>query len=221
MNLELDHLIYAGPDLEQLATDLGRLTGRPTTPGGSHDGFGTRNHIVASGSGTYLELMAPDPAQDGGPFANAIAPLTMPSLHAWCVRTNDMQAVANALKPLGIDVVTLAMQRQQADGSTVAWTSGFPAGDVLPALAPFFIEWQGDSPASALDANVTLRELALLTPDPQPITGLLDALGGIGGAVHVTVETHHVPGLRAAYVGPRGPFALRGAGYGMPAPRFD
>ena len=221
MNLELDHLLYAGPNLEQLATDLGRLTGRPTTPGGAHERFGTRNHLVGSQGGTYLELLAPDEDQTGGPFADAIAPLTMPSLHAWCVRTDDMSAVADAIKPLGIELATFDMERKTADGATVAWTSGFPHGDALPALAPFFIEWKGSSPADALESTVTLRELALMTPDTQPLHAFMEALGGIGGPAAVTVETHHVPGLRAAYVGPRGPFALRGAGHGMPAPQFD
>lgn len=221
MNLELDHLLYAGPNLEQLATDLGRLTGRPTTPGGAHERFGTRNHLVGSNGGTYLELLAPDPQQAGGPFADAIAPLTMPSLHAWCVRTDDMSSVEDALKSQGLSLATFDMERKAADGTTVAWTSGFPYGEDLPTLAPFFIQWHGPSPADALEATITLRELALMTPHTQPLEALMDALGGIGGPATVTIETHHVPGLRAAYVGPRGPFALRGAGHGMPAPRFD
>lgn len=61
--MTIDHILYVGPDLDELARELARASGVVATVGGKHPGQGTHNALVDIGDARYLELMAPDPEQ--------------------------------------------------------------------------------------------------------------------------------------------------------------
>lgn len=142
MTPALDHVLIPVPDLDAAGATLAARYGLPSTPGGSHPGFGTANRIVPLGP-AYLELVAvADPVRAA---ANAFgrwvtsSPPSRPM--GWAVRTSDLDGVA---RRLGLDV--RPGSREAADGTLLRWRmAGIEAAAAEPFL-PFFIEWGAGTP---------------------------------------------------------------------------
>lgn len=205
--VELDHLLWAAPDLDAGLAAVAALTGVAPARGGSHPGFGTRNGLLSLGD-AYLEVIAPDPDQDGaGNRGGAIAALARPGLLTFAVRTRDLDGFAAAARGAGLAVeAPVAMSRTRPDGVRLDWA-------VLPArhptygdLVPFAIDWRGSPhPAGTTPAGCRLREVTALHPDPEPLRAIYAALG-----VPVPVRRAAAPGFTALLDTPRGEVALVG-----------
>lgn len=222
MNLALDHLILAGPDLDRLVAETARTTGTAPVAGGSHPGQGTRNALLGLVGGCYLELMAPDPEGRRGDFLASIEDLRNPQLHAWCVRTDDADACARRIEAAGARVRRMEAGRDLPSGDRLEWELLFPSHHDFAGLTPFFIDWRGSPhPAESLSAEVELRLLSLRHPRPAELADWLQGLG-IGSGFGATadeprIETAEAPGraMRGDFSARRGPFALRGAAGGI------
>src|SRR4029079_8107647 len=85
---QVDHLLYATPDLDLGVAAIEKLLGVHATTGGQHLGFGTRNALLALGPLTYLEIIGPDPAQPkpAGPRRFGVDDLKAPQLIGWVSR---------------------------------------------------------------------------------------------------------------------------------------
>ncbi|SEE68999.1 VOC family protein [Ruania alba] len=178
---ELDHLVYAGPDLQVLVEEVHELTGVRPVAGGSHEGRGTANALLGLGEGRYLELLGPDPEQGepDRPRPLRVDQVTAPTMVGWAVRPTDIEAVAASARDSVYDPGPVApMSRRTTDGDLLSWRLTPPEGGLEGAI-PFLIDWQDTPHPSGALPGVELTSLTLEHPDPDQVRPALDALGAL------------------------------------------
>jgi len=179
--IELDHLVVACATLVQGDAWLRELAGVPSAPGGSHPGWGTHNRLLRLDARTYLELIAPDPAQaepalprpfglDDLALRERIA--ERPRLVHYVCGVPALEAIAG-LDP-GYDPGPIMSMTRGA----LSWRITMPQDAASAArrwsetgrLQPTLIEWAGGAapgrhPVDTLAASgVTLARLRLCAP---------------------------------------------------------
>ena len=95
MAIELDHLMWGAPTLEEGMAEAERLFGVSAAPGGVHPGGGTQNALLSLGDKYYLEIIAPDPDQqvDSG-FVQNLKNFPEPALITFAVGSGELSALA-------------------------------------------------------------------------------------------------------------------------------
>jgi hypothetical protein len=164
--IEVDHVLIAVDDLEAAAKEVEERYGLASVEGGRHQGFGTANRIVPLGE-TYLELVAvvDDEEAAASGFGSWVRGGEHPRLLGWCLRTDELDAVA---KRLGLTIADGS--RARPDGAVLRWRmAGLERSAEEPSL-PFFIEWGAGTPypGEALTQSATIDELRL-EGDPERI----------------------------------------------------
>ncbi|NNM32994.1 MAG: VOC family protein [Gemmatimonadetes bacterium] len=203
MTSNVDHLVYAVPDLQE-GMDLveSQLGVRPAI-GGRHPHLGSHNALLSLGEDVYLEVVAPDPDLPRPPRGVVfnMDGISKAHLTTWAMRAEDIQGMAKRSTSGGFDVGALAQgSRQRPDGSMLHWQLSDPYVMAFGGLVPFLIAW-GDSPHPAQSAPPAGRLLALEAehPEPDTVTAALDALGA-----DLTVTPGPAPLLRARIEGEDG-----------------
>lgn len=172
---ELDHIIFASPDLDEGVSHIKGLTGAEAAFGGPHIGLGSRNALLTFDDTTYFEVIASDPDQPEPkrPRPFGLDDTTTMHLAGWAIHPSPgepVEDVVELMKTLGTDPGPISsMSRKKPDGDEISWrlTSGdvaFKAGGSLP----FIIDW-GSTPTPAL-SQPKMGELVSLTvthPDAQ------------------------------------------------------
>jgi hypothetical protein len=202
MKAAIDHLVYLCPDLDPAVADIAAKTGVRPAFGGQHPGLGTHNALLSLASRTYLEIIAPDPAQPRPaelPFGLGTA--TQPGLRAWAIASDDLDTAVRQAASAGFGYpAVVSRRRRTADGRELTWrmtTYPQPPGG---AVIPFLIDWGGsEHPADAAPAGLSLDEFHLRSPEPGRLAALLGALG-----LDLTVESASRPALSAVLRGPQG-----------------
>jgi hypothetical protein len=170
-----------------------------------HPGRGTQNALVSLGEQRYLEIIAPDPKQNGPPQIPGLRELQEPRLVGWAVHTTDIAALAKKVVDAGVAIAEPRDgSRIRPDGRTLRWKS-FSLKDDRSGLLPFFIEWSRDSvhPSADAPAGCHLAHFSMGSPDPAELGRALRTLG-----IDYAVELRDKPRLVARISGPRGEFAL-------------
>lgn len=148
----LDHIIYASPDLEAAVEKVRTLTGVQPAYGGSHTGRGTRNALFSLGSDSYVEILAPDPAQSPEALTQAAGRIPQHArITTWAAKCDDLEEALRSANRNALDLGHVeAMSRSLLTGGQLAWrlTRGAEPGD---GLVPFLIDW-GRAPHPALNS---------------------------------------------------------------------
>lgn len=206
MATELDHLIWAVPDLDQGVGAMEKRTGVRAAYGGRHPGVGTHNAILDLGDRRYLEILAPDPTQTRfSSFGALVRDLREPKLLSWAVRTDDVRAISDAAQRGGLRPgVVLSLSRRSPSGVTLSWRLMQIEGHKFGPVMPIFIEWRTEEhPSRSAPSGCVLQSLAIQTPGADSLRSHLGVLG-------LTPEVREAgePGLQAELVTPSGPVAL-------------
>jgi hypothetical protein len=209
----LDHILLGSGDLDAGIAFVEQHLGTRAAFGGVHPGRGTQNALLSLGDRHYLEIIAPDPKQQGAnvtPMVRAdliahLRSLTTPRLVGWAAHPDNLDAFAKKLRDAGV-----AFQgpnpgsRIRPDGRLLRWQT-LNLDDDHSGLLPFFIEWAADSPHPASDApsGCSVSRFALATPDPDSLKKTATLLG-----LDVAVEKNEKPQIYATLRGPKGQLDL-------------
>jgi Glyoxalase-like domain len=201
----LDHFILGCHDLDHGVSCVEQRTGVRAAFGGVHPGRGTRNALLSLGERRYLEIMAPDPAQQVTPQIPRLRELKEPSIVGWAAHPGDLEKFSAHLREAGIAFEgPRAGSRQRPDGKLLHWKS-LTLKDDQDGLLPFFIEWSADSlhPSEDAPKGCTLTHFGAVTPKPvdlSKVAGLLQ--------LDMSILAGDKTALQAVIIGPKGELAL-------------
>jgi hypothetical protein len=206
---EIDHVVVGAATLEQGAEWVERHLGARPGQGGAHEGAGTHNLLLGLGTGCYLEVIAPDPAQpepehprlfdlDDPAVRTQLA--AEPRLIAYVARTSSLGPLADRLGPRGGEI--RAMRR-----GNLSWRMLLPPQrQDLGNLIPPMIQWEGEGTGPRLpDSKVRLIAIHAEHPEPDALRA---ALAERGLAEVVAVRPSPRPRLLALFRRPDGTDAV-------------
>lgn len=208
----LDHIFLGCNDLDHGIGFVEEQTGVRAAIGGVHPGRGTRNALLSLGERRYLEIIAPDPAQDRAqvqqfalkPLAH-LEELTAPRLVGWAAHPGDIEKFSVGLRDAAI--ATLGPwpgSRKRPDGKLLQWKT-LNLKDDQAGLLPFFIEWSADSlhPSADSPQGCRLLHFEAITPDPAALARIAKLLG-----LDLPISKGDHAQLRAIIGGPKGNFTV-------------
>ncbi|MFQ5741733.1 MAG: VOC family protein [Acidobacteriota bacterium] len=178
---DVDHVIWAVPDLELGIKSLEKKTGVLAMVGGVHPGRGTRNALISLGKQHYLEILATDPAQPDAKqeMAEIVRGLAEPRILGWAAGTQNLAKVEERIRAAGLETSgVVAGSRNKPDGTTLRWKTLAVEGHD-GTVVPFVIQWDKSSvhPSEDSPKGCTLGELRLEHPDPDKMNRFLKAMG--------------------------------------------
>jgi hypothetical protein len=206
----VDHLLLGVADLDRGIEWLELRAGTRAAIGGSHPGRGTRNALLSLGERKYLEIIAPDPAQQGAQsWLPNLGSLAQPRLVWWAAAASDVQSLSHSIREQGLETLgPYAGSRARPEGGVLTWTTlavttSLARNDVDPA--PFFIEWAPGTVHPSVDAPLggRLVTLEFEHPEPERLAVTLKKIG-IDAVVNPSATARIVATLDT----PKGPIVL-------------
>jgi hypothetical protein len=205
---QVDHLVFATPDLALGIDTAEKLFGVRATPGGQHPGEGTRNALIALGPTSYFEIIGPDPEQPAPARGRrfGIDEIKAPRLTTWVAKGKTLAQFAADAKAHGVDLgAVIPGSRKRPDGVVLSWTYTDPRVVLADRLVPYLIDW-GTSPHPSATAakGVTLLSLRAEHPDADRVQAMLTQLG-----LALAVTRGPKPSLIATFDSPKGRVELK------------
>ncbi|WP_226738773.1 VOC family protein [Microvirga lenta] len=188
----LDHIVIGARTLEEGVSYIRDVLEVTIPPGGKHPLMGTHNCLMKIGAGTFLEVIATDPASPKPPRprwfaldeeAQQARIQERPRIIAWVAGTRTLSAHLSTSptdmgRPIGLS------------RGGLTWRIGIRDDGSLPeqGLLPVLIEWpSGENPSSQMaEFGIRLERLRLHSPRPAALS---DALHGIRSRDLVEIES--------------------------------
>lgn len=205
----VDHLLLGVADLDRGIDWVEEKTGVRAVIGGSHPGVGTRNALISLGDRRYLEIIAPDPAQEEYRSHIDVRSFTEPRIVTWAASATDIEALVQKVKAAGYGVEGPSDgSRARPDGKLLRWrTLDVPAELGRQGIdpVPFFIEWAADSTHPAADSPKGCELLSIEIEHPASAS-VAELLAGLG--VEARVKQAPDPRIIATLRTPKGDVRL-------------
>ncbi len=173
----VDHFMYAVPSLDEGIAWATETFDAAPAYGGEHVGLGTRNALLSLGD-TYLEIIAPDPAQElGNTMGEQFAAMQGGGLVTWAARGN-LAVIAAQLQAGNIECRGPSRtERKTAEGDLLVWELLFPSTPQFGPRMPFFIDWLDcPHPSQTNPLGGAFKQLSLTLPEPQELQHILSQL---------------------------------------------
>jgi hypothetical protein len=207
---QVDHLVYATPDLDLGVKTIEGLLGVRAIPGGQHPGLGTRNALIALGPSRYLEIIGPDPGQPRPTGARrfGIDDLKAPRIIGWVAKGTGLEEVVSNARTAGVGLgAVIAGSRKRPDGVVLSWRYTDPDVVLEQRLVPYLIDWgTSPHPSSTAPRGATLVAFRAAHPDAKRVQDMLRQVG-----LNLMVEQGAQPALIATIDSPKGRVELRGS----------
>ena len=176
----VDHLVYAVPNLEKAMADLGKKLGVAPVLGGQHRSQGTHNALIHLGKNSYLEIIAPDPNNDtfSGERWMGLDVITEPTITRWAVKSNDLSRDRAYLFTVDPNLAELkGGKRKKPDGTFLKWKATITLPEPTVEILPFVIDWKGeDHPTRELPQVCKLKKLRATAPMPYMVETAVSSL---------------------------------------------
>jgi hypothetical protein len=187
LETQIDHIIWAVPDLEAGSRLFEEMSGVTPAVGGVHPGRGTRNRLAAAGERMYFEIIAPDPAQmpfdpEAHPvqaFADTILRMPEPEVDMFAYSTSDLDAAATAGRELGLQVVgPTPGERITPEGVRIRWSHVDFLGHEFGQFIPFAIDWlDSPHPSTTSPQGAIIEGVTVVHPRADELREIYEALG--------------------------------------------
>jgi hypothetical protein len=212
--IQIDHIIWAVPDLDAGAKLFEEMSGVTPTVGGVHPGRGTRNKLASAGDHMYFEIIAPDPAQmpfdpvskPVQAFADTISKMAQPEVDMFAYSTTDLEAAAEIGRQLGLKVVgPTPGQRRTPDGILIKWSHVDFIGHGFGQFVPFALNWlDSPHPSTTSPKGVVIEGITVEHPRADELRKIYEALG-----VPANVVQAREPVIIVKMSSEKGPFEVR------------
>ena len=203
--MQLDHLAWATPSLDEAVAEVERLSGIRAAPGGSHPGMGTRNALLSLGPSLYLAIDGPDPAQPQVDNNGArMAALASPEMAVFIMATTAIQEKRAVLDRLGFEPAVKRLSRKRRNGAEIEWLAleaqRHPFGMAMPVITQWITS---QHPSDDAPGGCSLVDFTVHSPDAKALTTVFEALG-----MTIPVALAPTTRLAADFSGPKGTFSL-------------
>ena len=198
----VDHLMLCAADRAAAIAWVEQKTGVKAMLGGSHPGVGTCNALLSLGGRQYLEILAPDPAQQQlVKQYEFLRDLKTPRLFTWAAQMRDGQAMAERCRAARFEASGPNLgSRQRPDGKLMKWNT-LTVKHEFGTVIPFFIEWDVEQAHPATDSPAGCRLQSLEFTHPKP-AAVRDAFLRLGITAKIKLGTE--AGLKAVLNTPKG-----------------